>query len=385
MVNFRWFHMRRIGCNRASRWSTLGWAIGLLLLFSVEILAQPVSPTVQLITDEDHPYFGSIATVVAPPPAAAEDGARVFRIYTERAAAGLPSLLGQYHQQDSLLIFQPRFPLLQGRTYWVHLTPPNGEWIPIEVPILREQAPPRLVAIYPSDSIWPANQLKIYLHFDQPMRMGYAHSHLILLDEQGEEVEAPFLYMEPELWDARQERLTVWFDPGRIKSHLIPNQQMGPPLLPERKYRLVVRQDWPAKNGLSLTQPYRKDFITTAPDRQSPEPAQWQIVPPTAGSHLPLQIRFPEPMDHALLYSGFGILTQQEQALSGVVRTTAAETVWQWFPDNPWQAGSYILRVSTDVEDLAGNNLIRAFDRIYSLGSRPTKDQSYLDIPFTVE
>lgn len=371
------------GCKRYIRWPAICRAT--ILAFHLGTLAAQPSFEVYLITDVQHAFYGSIAAAAPEDLTSVEAAERVFSVHTHRAKAELPSLLGRYHLTDGLVIFQPRFPLLQGRTYWVHLRPPNGSWTAIPTPVLTEPGIPQLSAIYPSDSIWPANQLKFYLQFDEPMRTGYAPGCIKLFGAEGREVAAPFLIMEQELWDASQQRLTVWFDPGRIKSYLIPNQKMGPPLLPDQEYELVICPEWPAANGRPLGKSYRKRFRTTVPDRSSPNPGAWQIEPPRAGTLAPLQVRFPEAMDHALLHSGLAVLDPQQQVMGGIIEVRETETSWLWRPTRPWQSGTYILRISTDVEDLAGNNLVRPFDRPYRPGHQVSIDRAYVDIKVVVQ
>ena len=74
------------------------------------------------------------------------------------------------------------------------------------------QAAPRLTAIYPTAHTLPANHLKFYLHFSQPMRQGVFLDHCRLLDDHDQPVTEPF--RETELWNEDGTRLTLWFHPG---------------------------------------------------------------------------------------------------------------------------------------------------------------------------
>ena len=88
--------------------------------------------------------------------------------------------------------------------------------------------------LYPTADELPANQLKLYIHFSRPMSEGWAaravHGRRVDNDEP---LEGVFFAMEPELWNRKRRRLTLLFDPGRIKRGLVPNEEAGYPLIEE--------------------------------------------------------------------------------------------------------------------------------------------------------
>ena len=222
---------------------------------------------------------------------------RIFRIYPKDlwpGADGLPSMLGHSSWENNVLQFRPRFPFVEGKKY-VAVFQPAGEAnsmvFGFEMPVLREKVPTELLAIFPTAGELPANQLKLYLHFSAPMSLENPYPHIRLLDENGAEVPAPFLELDPPLWDASHRRLTLWFDPGRIKRGLIPNLQLGPPLAPGRQYTLMISQNWKDAFGQQLARPVEKQFGALPPDREQPEPSTWTVIPPTAGALHPLLIR----------------------------------------------------------------------------------------------
>ena len=53
-----------------------------------------------------------------------------------------------------------------------------------------------------------------------------------------------------ELWDPNFQRLTMTFDPGRIKRGLTSNETMGPPIAEGKRYTLVIDRDWPDARGV---------------------------------------------------------------------------------------------------------------------------------------
>lgn len=348
------------------------------------------SPTApELVVSKQDDQFGTVRWVlpVRHAPLAEDAGPAVLRVYTQAPGQSLdlPAVMGRYSQNRDTLFFRPRFPFLAGRTYYIwYVGNETAQVIPVLIPQSQLVAPPTVTAIYPSADLWPANQLKFYIHFDQRMRAGYLTDYLQLFDDEGTEVIAPFLDMAQELWDPEQQRLTVWFDPGRIKSLLIPNREMGPPLRPRRTYRLVIRKGWPAAGGIPLAEDQIKVFRTGSKDSQKPDPATWDILCPAAGSKTPLRIHFPEAMDRALLQSGLAVFDDQGNLLEGEIRVGPEEKSWSWHPDQTWQSGTYRLRISTDVEDLAGNNLVRLFDAPAETETGNQAAPPYFERVFTV-
>jgi hypothetical protein len=222
--------------------------------------------------------------------------------------------------------------------------------------------PERVAAIYPTADRLPANLLRVYVVFDRPMREGASRRHLHLVDDAGREVERPFLQLEAELWDPGGRRLTVLFDPGRIKRGLRANLEDGPPLVAGRRYRLVLDAGWPDAEGRPLGRDVSKTFVAEAPDRASPVVDAWELTVPPAGTRRPLVVAFGEPLDRALLASEISLVDGNGARVDGQHDAAPAERGWVFTPAQPWAQGAYALRVSSTLEDVAGNGLHRLFD-----------------------
>src|SRR5206468_10702471 len=97
----------------------------------------------------------------------------------------------------------------------------------------------------------------LYLHFSAPMSRGEVYRRVRLLGEGDRPVDRPFLEIGEELWDPDGTRLTLLFDPGRIKRGLVPRKEEGPILEEGRAYTLVVDPAWPDAQGRPLRQGYR--------------------------------------------------------------------------------------------------------------------------------
>ena len=84
---------------------------------------------------------------------------------------------------------------------------------------------------------------------------------------------------------------------------------------------------------------------------------------PGAGSRDPLEVRFPEPLDRALLDRLIWVKIQpRRKSCRARSRWVAAETRWRFTPASPWRRGDYRLVVGTELEDLAGNSVAQPFE-----------------------
>jgi len=272
-----------------------------------------------------------------------------------------PSILGDYSFLDDLVIFEPLIPFTQGLTYEVRLA--GRPIAKIEIPQTDHKDAPLLSAIYPTQDTLPHNLLKIYLQFSRPMREGQSLQHISVLKNGRDTIPAVFLDLQPELWNIDRTLLTLWLDPGRIKRDLQPNQRLGEPIENGATYRLVIGADWTDTRGLSLQQDYHKDFFVISRDSLSPDPERWTIRVPEAGTKKPVIIYFHEALDGVLLREAIRIADGQGKYLPGTVELRDEETIYLFTPEGSWSKGTYLMESEARLEDLAGNNLNRPFDR----------------------
>ncbi len=283
----------------------------------------------------------------------------VFSIYADSRSADAPALLGSYSVENGSLTFRPRFPLAAGMHYRGEFHAPDGSIISasFDGPRLDRTPVTRVAQVYPSIDTLPENQLKFYLVFTSSMSRGEAWRRLHLLDDAGKEVELPFLELNQELWDPDFKRLTVLFDPGRIKRGLVPTNEVGPPIVEGHRYTLLIDSDWKDARGVPLAAEFRKEFRVVAADRTPPDSKTWKLNSPKAGTRDPLTIQFGEPMYFALMMRVIEVA-----GVSGSASTAANETEWRFIPAQAWKAGAHTVIVDTRLEDLAGNHVGRLFD-----------------------
>lgn len=277
-----------------------------------------------------------------------------------RVAVGndAPAILGDYRVEGDTLRFRPMFPFDPGREYVVRLDVSDKPIVTTVSLPARDIVPTTVVTeIYPTSETLPENQLKFYIHFSAPMAGGDGLRFVKLLDENGDEVVDPFLPLGEAFWARDYRRYTVFFDPGRVKRGLLPNEQMGRPILDGHRYTLVIDRQWRDAEGVSLAAPYRKEFIAGPPDETPIDPEAWTVHPPQAGTREPLVVDFAESLDRAVLVRALAL-----EDVDGEVEITHNETRWVFTPATDWVAGTYELVALAILEDLAGNQIGKPFE-----------------------
>jgi hypothetical protein len=296
----------------------------------------------------------------------------MFAVYVGRAPGrpDVPPMLGTYSVHGTNVRFIPKFPLKPGLSYCVEYFPPPARDVDsparyehvFSIPAAPRGEPAKITAIYPSADVLPENQLRFYVHFSAPMSRGEAYEHLKLLKEDGTEVDLPFLEIGEELWDTSGRRLTLLIDPGRIKRGLKPREEAGPVLENGHKYTLIITAGWRDESGQPLAADFTKKFAAGPPVEKAIDPKEWKITPPAAGKRQPLHVRFPKPLDHALLQRAIQVHDAAGRRVPGEISIAHQECSWFFSPEEPWTAGAYELVIDTALEDLAGNRIGRAFE-----------------------
>jgi len=299
----------------------------------------------------------------------------LLRVAVAGQAPDLPGMLGTYSLVEDRLRFTPRFELEPGLRYRAEFHPEQIVLVdassPEETaPLIQEftiatagdAAATEVAAVFPSATDLPENLLKFYLHFSAPMSRGEAYEHIHLLAADGQSIERAFLELGEELWDPAGRRLTLFFDPGRIKRGLKPREDLGPVLEAGRRFTLVIDAAWRDATGRPLAAEFHKPFGVVPPDDESPDAKSWFIDAPTAGTVEPLVVRFPGPLDQALLQRVLSVADFDGEMLQGEVTIDLEETRWRFRPSRPWRQGAHQLLAGAVLEDLAGNSLARPFE-----------------------
>jgi hypothetical protein len=300
------------------------------------------------------------------------------------------AIAGEYIPGDSALEFQPVFPFDPGRTYRVQIDPSRLPR-PRQAPRLDTTAalPPadpgpavEVTHIYPSAEVWPENLLRFYIHFSGPMARQPGVEHVRLFDERGREVRDALLESPVDFWSPDQRRYTVFFDPGRVKSDLVPNRQLGRALLKGRRYTIEVGVGWKDAAGRPLREAYRRTFLAGPAVDRALDLGDWQLSLPAAGTRDALVVTVPWSLDRALLERTVGV-ARGDVALDGRVHVVANETQWRFEPAEVWSADAYDLLVLSVLEDPQGNLIGQPFEvDPHTAAGAPPRPERYA-IPFT--
>lgn len=269
-------------------------------------------------------------------------------------------VLGSTTPESNFFRFTPIVPFTRGQTYdviWRSTT--LGQ---ITIPNDTSGVQSSVVAIYPSSDTIPENSLKMYVEFSQPMTEGRALSFITVIKNARDTMAGTFLDLQPELWNDERTILTLWIDPGRVKTGLIPNREMGVPLERGHHYTVNINSRWKDVNGRSMTRAFSKSFFISERDNTRPSTSTWTIAAPAQGTMDELRVNFHDTLDKWQVEREIRIMDYSEKTIEGDLHTTKEETGMIFTPLQSWQAGTYRITVPGTLEDVAGNNFNRLFD-----------------------
>lgn len=272
---------------------------------------------------------------------------------------------GVFSEYEDYLIFTPYYPFENGLTYTVRTKDFDTDKYLFSTFILelsKRQDVAELLHIYPSAEELPENLLRFYLYFNTPMRKGEALQHIYLVDSKGNTDTQAFMQFKQELWSADGKRLTLLFDPGRIKRGVSTNLELGPALLEGNTYQLVISGEWQDVYGHKLGANVTKTFNVRAAYRTAIDINSWDVNKPEAESIQPITIQLDRIMDHALVQSMIQIKIEDNNDIEGSWKISESGSVLYFSPDEKWQKGNYEIVLDTGLEDVTGNNLNSLLD-----------------------
>lgn len=209
-----------------------------------------------------------------------------------------------------------------------------------------------VTSIQPSAPVLPANTLRFYIAFDRPAR-GLVHQRdLELLDSKGMTVENVFMDFGQELWSPDGKRLTVLFDPGKIKRGVeAPHSELAP-LKESEAYKVILGKA-------------QHVFRVGPAVRERIDPASWVIS--TAGAPArSVDIKFDRVMDPALLEDQLRVEDAEGRPVAGNMRVTGGGLGVRFEPSRRFAKGNYQIHISPILEDVAGNRITETLDHAVS-------------------
>jgi hypothetical protein len=303
--------------------------------------------------------------------------------------SAIQPIAGRFEFDQDAICFLPRFPFLDGLSYslLVDSVPEERRVGSLEVWTIQRPAPEGapttgVVAIYPSADELPVNQLKLYVHFSSPMSEGWAARAVHVCRANNHEPLDGVFLMEPELWDRERRRLTLLLDPGRIKRGLAPHEEAGYPLIEGVPVIVTIDTEFRDAAGQPLRTSAERRYEIGPPVRVRVDPTDWRFHYPTAGSADPLTVEFDRPLDHALLEHSLWVNDAAGVPLAGRGSVGPGEQSWRFEPQLPWEEDHYTVIVDPRLEDLAGNSLVRVFDRDLMRAEDTPVDARHVAIDF---
>ena len=272
---------------------------------------------------------------------------------------------GKWVAESGVLIFRPKYPFREGLNFQVVERKDSGssqiQWS-FRIPKTGGIAP-ELIEIRPVSKQWPENLLRVYLHFNRPMARGESSKFIQIKDETGRILIQPFLELDQELWDRDGKRLTLLFDPGRVKSGLKPREEDGAILEKGHQYTIHVAKGWPDARGVAMEKPLEQTFMVGPADHEPVEPRLWTIKPPQAKASSALEIQFHQPVDTGMAMRLISVLESGECPLDGKAEISADGLIWKFTPVVKWSPGLHFIEVDPVLEDPSGNQVGRPFER----------------------
>ncbi len=228
---------------------------------------------------------------------------------------------------------------------------------------------PQVVSISPAARSIPANTLRLYVTFDHPARGVVSTRDLRLLDEAGRTIDGAFMDFGQDLWSPDGRRLTVLFDPGRVKRGVEGDGESAAPLQVGHSFTVEVSGK-------------RFHYQVTPAVRTAITPQTWRLALPKAESREALTVIFDREMDDALLRDQLEVEDAQGRPQPGQMTASASGRTWFWRPKHGWRSGAYRLVVGSSLEDVSGNRVGEALD--HEVGS-PDAARVSVAVPFTIK
>ena len=295
-------------------------------------------------------------------------------------------ILGQWTQVDGKWMFDPSLELDTDESYALsYVAEAKSEWFEFKIPGTEHTAKPRVMGFYPTADTLPENLLRLYIEFNQPMQETGFMDQITFADETGEDLSGVFLPSRYEYWNKARTKLTLIFDPGRVKTGLRAHKQLGGRALkPGKKYTLTVKQNWHSMAGEGLVEEASKTFVVSTEDMRPINPEHWSLRIPECNGKNPISIDFGRVLDHINAQTFIRVVDSNGQPVPGKTSLTQQEAAWQFVPDAPWLPGDYAIYVYKKLEDVAGNNLLHGFDVLKASARAAKQTTPYRILPFKI-
>jgi hypothetical protein len=205
-----------------------------------------------------------------------------------------------------------------------------------------------VTSFQPSAPILPSNTLRFYVAFDRPARGLVHQGDIKLLDSKEMAMENAFMDFGQELWSPDGKRLTVLFDPGKIKRGVAAPHSELAPLKEGQIYKVTLGKAQHA-------------FRVGPAVRERVDPAAW-VIQTVGAPARSVDIKFDRVMDPALLEDQLRVEDEASRPVAGIMRVIGGGRGVRFEPSRPFKKGNYKINISPILEDVAGNRITEALD-----------------------
>ncbi|MEN0063299.1 MAG: hypothetical protein AAGA48_14195 [Myxococcota bacterium] len=276
-------------------------------------------------------------------------------------AGNLTPVHGRVVQRKHEVLFQPTFRFAPQVRYQI-----GGPRCRLEASLPEvSSASATVTSVLPDAPTLPENTLRLYVYFSAPMVEGFGLDAIRLLDRtEGVEVTGVFFDPRHELWSSDHRRLTLLFDPGRVKTGLAAHERLGRALQSGHQYQLEIQGGWPTIEGQTLGEPSSFAFTVGPAVLQALDASTFRASKPPAGTQDPLVVDFGRPVDHVSTGRFVQVLGPDGHVVPGTWALPPGAHRAQFRPHGPWVHApkAYQLWFDHRFEDVAGNTFEAAFD-----------------------
>lgn len=232
------------------------------------------------------------------------------------------------------------------------------------------RAGPEVRAVHPATGTVPANFLRLYVDFSEPMAGDDAFEHLRMLDAAGRPIDDAFRDLE--LWSRNRTRLMVYIHPGRVKTGLALGDQFGPVLEQGKRYALEIAPGMKSSSGRKVARGFRRDLEVGPPDTTQPDLARWRLE----ARPDRLEIECDEWIDQAGLETWLAV-----EGVPGRWEVDGRRVTFH--PERPFAPGRYLLMTDAGLEDICGNSFRRPFESPPG-SAKPEEKAAVVSRPFLI-
>ncbi len=261
---------------------------------------------------------------------------------------------GRYSLKDNFLVYTPMFDFGYDLEFEIQTNIDSCieklRFITPKIVIPNEKT--KVLSCYPLQDSIPYNILFFQFLFSGDMTQSKEVNYSIKIYEGDKEI----MWNEKRMkWLSSRHFAVIIHPTGLILGGHNPDNKIRPAFFTGKEYSIVITDSLYDKYGRKLINEYKKTFIATAIDMESP------VLLSQSKAKLetkePIIFTFSETMDYGSLILGIKILDVQGKKVKGTIKPTNKGTVWHFIPENKWIKDNYKTILDENIIDLANNRL----------------------------